>query len=261
MKPQVGVQCRSQTGDSKAFILWAAFKSPSKAGTHALNIRSAGGQRTINLMFFSPGGDQSGILAPHTQRWSKQTERKKFEAFLRVLWSRFPLPVKFLAWADWLPLLRPWAAHPSKVQMKHQHHSLLMKILQRWSHCHCVCFLTALLCGSAAICSPYSHISVVWDIRRGKLDSVSLIHLYTAVHFMAHRPKIPFRGIFSRRLHLYGGFCLVLLSFCFSSRMLPNSCCCFPPLGSIYSLCFLHLSNYLTRIPVVLHNFYIRTTT
>lgn len=55
----------------------------------------------------------------------------------------------------------------------------LMKILKKWSHWSCVWFLTALLCFSAAICSPYSHISVVWGIKRDKLESGSLIHSCT----------------------------------------------------------------------------------
>ena len=59
-------------------------------------------------------------------------------------------------------------------------------------HWNYVWFLTALLCCAAAICSTYSHISVVWDTDRGKLESGSLIQTSTTPHFMAFPPEIPF---------------------------------------------------------------------
>lgn len=121
---------------------------------------------------------------------------------------------------------------------------MLMKILEKWSHCNSVWFLTALLFCAVAICSPYSHISVIWDIKRGKLGSGSLIHSCTALHFMACWPEIPYRDIFFTEL--YDSFCM-LLGCCFSSQTLRHSCHHFPPVGPIYSLCFLHLSNYVTK--------------
>lgn len=102
---------------------------------------------------------------------------------------------------------------------------MLMRIFWKWSHWSCVWSQTALLCSSEAICSPYSSISVVRDVKgKGKLECCSLIRSDTTLHFMAHQPEIPSRDI-SVTLELYDSFCL-LLSCCFSSHS--HSYCHFP---------------------------------
>lgn len=151
---QLVLLCRSPAWNSRAFILRIAVEPSSKACSCAL-IPGPWEFRAQLIRCFRSGQDQS------EKSW-RRTQRGGLGHFIALCSTANTFGITF----GLLP------SEPVQRIYPHPRRGMLTKMLEELSQRKHVWLVTALLCGTAAICSPYSHISVVWHVRRGNWNLV-----------------------------------------------------------------------------------------
>lgn len=107
--------------------------------------------------------------------------------------------------------------------------------------------------------APHTVISLLYaTLKEGKLESVSLIHSCTTLHFMAYQPEIPLSD-----LSVTGWPCVMacLLLGCFHLRHLHIHAAISHQLGTFILFASSTCPIILQRPLFVLPKLYIRTTT